>query len=142
MTARVLGWVATLILLAVAPGCSGTAGPPVAPVSGKVSFEGKPVAKGTVNFISDAGFGASAPLNSDGTFTLKSEHGNAVPLGNYKLSITPPPPAIDPSLPAGGSAPPVEAPDIPKKYREITTSGLTAVVAAGTNNFTFDMKPQ
>lgn len=127
------------IVLSVA-GCF-QSGPPISEVSGKVSFQGEPVTEGIVNFVSESGFGVRATLNNDGSYRLRSHHGNGIPLDTYKVSIAPP--RFDP-VPADLSKPPPrqpEYPNIPQRYRSLQSSGLVAQVGAEANVFDFDMQP-
>lgn len=120
-------------------GDGGAEAPPIATVSGKVTFDGTAVSEGVVNF-NGVGFGAQATLGSDGTYELTSQYGSGIPLGSYKISIEPPPPETKPD-----TAELVDAGDfenIPKKYRSPETSGFTAEVKEGSNTFDFDMKKQ
>jgi hypothetical protein len=120
--------------LCVAAGCGGGPSKPSATVSGEVLFEGKPVEAGMVNFESPAtGMATQAPLRS-GSFQFPQP----VPLGSYKVSIAPPP---DPPPVPGQTQPPADPKDIPKKYRSITTSDLTAEVKSGGAPFKFELKP-
>ncbi len=120
-------------------GCGGADNaPPIAPVSGRVTFQGQPVAPGVVNFASEAGFAASANLDSDGKFRLVSQYGSGIPHGTYKVTIAPPPPAM------GEGENPVAPPDdpkIPKKYRDFATTDLKADITDGSKEFSFDLKP-
>ena len=72
-------------------GC-GRAGPPIAPVSGTVRMNGKPLTEGNVCFASAEGFAASAPVKPDGTFRLGSQYGKGIPLGTYRVTVVPPAP--------------------------------------------------
>ena len=58
--------------------------------------------------------------------------------GTYQVRVTPPQ-VIDP---ADGSPPPkpIENADIPAKYREYQTSGLTTTIGVGTNEFNVELK--
>ncbi len=118
-------------------GCSGRSGPAVGEVSGKVTFQGKPVAKGRVTFMnSQAGAGDDAELNPDGTYALKTP----LPVGDYKVTVMPliVRKSEGPRTPTVGVELP--APDIPEKYRNTGTSDLKATVKEGKNELNFDMK--
>jgi hypothetical protein len=126
--------VASLLLFA---GCD--SGPPVGQVSGKVTFRGQPVTEGRVSFTHvDAGYGADALLEEDGTFSIVTDEGGLL-VGDYRVSVTP---LVvmddsDPNTPPVGVEKP--APNIPKKYRDESTSGFTASVTEGRNEVNFDM---
>lgn len=127
--------VALVALLPCLSGCGG-GGPPAGEVSGKVTFEGKPVKEGLVSFMSQAGTGDEAQLNSEGAFTITKP----LPVGDYKVMVTP----LIVRGQDGGKGPEVgierPAPDIPAKYRVIGTTDLKATVKEGKNQFNFDMK--
>ncbi len=126
--------VALVVMGTLLTGCSEKAdGPPTARVSGTVTFQGQPVQAGKVNFESDPpGYGASATIKQ-GKFSVDGD----VVLGNYKVTITPPPPG--PPVP-GQTAELVDAKDIPEQYRVVKTSDLTAKVESGSNTFKFELK--
>ena len=49
---------------------------PTAPVSGKVTYHGKPLGFGRIAFIHSSGQAAGAEIAADGTFTLTAYQGN------------------------------------------------------------------
>jgi hypothetical protein len=80
-----------LILLLAAAGC----GPKVAPVSGKVTFDDKPLVNATVIFMPDSdqmnpGPGSKAKTDQDGQFSLELMSGDTkgALVGKHKVSIT------------------------------------------------------
>jgi len=80
--------------LVVAPGCGSDNGLTLAKVSGKVTYNGKPVTNGTVFFKPDestgtVGPGAAAALKADGTYIMSTENPNdGVIVGTHKVGIT------------------------------------------------------
>jgi hypothetical protein len=124
-----------VVLLA---GC-GPSPPAIAPVSGRVTLDGKPLAQGYVCFASPDGYASSAPLEPDGSFRLVSQYGKGIPLGSYRVTIVPRTeegsvsmtPETKPRNPAANS--------IPAKYHYIHSSGLTAVVDADHCVFNFSL---
>ncbi len=123
-------------------GCGGGEDvPPLGRVSGNVTSDGKLVTAGDVNFVSDAGFAASAPILEDGSYQIVTQYGTGLPVGEYLVSITPPPPpaATDPETPA---PPPAPHPEIPERYRTIETSGLKVLVENGDLEFDIAMTPE
>ncbi|UUO06199.1 hypothetical protein M4951_22940 [Blastopirellula sp. J2-11] len=122
-----------LLLIATAvclTGCSGENAVPVSAVAGKVTFNDQPVSEGTVSFMSDQGFGASAPLEADGTYQLRSQHGAGLPHGAYKVIVQP---KEEEFLESERAPRKTQSSDIPAKYQEFATSGLEIVI---------DEKPQ
>ncbi len=117
-------------------GCGGSSGPvkKVGTVSGKVTFKGAPVTEGQIAFIDQAtGSAGGSPLGADGSYKLPQ----ALTTGNYAVVIQPPPLP----MPEEGKPPPKPQPyaNIPKKYREISTSGLSISIKEGTNPFDVEM---
>ena len=111
-------------------GCGGSSAPPAATVSGLVTLAGKPLAAGTLLFMTDEGQAASAVLGADGAYTL-----HCLP-GRYKVAVTPPAP-LDPLASPAGSPPAAtpSQPAIPKRYQDFGSSGVSLEVKAGANKF-------
>ncbi len=113
-------------------------------VSGLVTFEGKPVADAVVSFRPQNRPMAFGRTDAAGRFTLNTySKGDGVVKGVNRVSIEPWTPAPE-TFPEPGQDPrpwkEPERPDIPKKYRQEETSGLTVEVIAGKRNeFTFEL---
>ena len=61
------------LLIGSSPGCGGKSQfPETLPVSGKVTYKGQPVTKGTVTFQSDTGQPATGEIQPDGTYRLST----------------------------------------------------------------------
>jgi hypothetical protein len=114
-------------------GCGSSSG--VGQVTGRVTYRGEPVTKGAVVFEdNERGISVNAPLGGDGAFTARTHDLPGLPPGTYKL-------AVSPRTFGDGSAPLVVDPNstatpttiIPEKYQQSATSGLTTVVAPGSN---------
>ena len=128
---------AILSLGALPGGCS--KGPPTGEVQGKVTFKGKPVTEGSVQFLNPKeGGSAGADLNADGTYVIK----NPVVVGEYLVIVSPLIHIVD-TDPGKSPPAPVEkpAPNIPPKYRMQGTTTLKAKVQTGKNIRDFDMTP-
>ena len=109
------------------PGCSP---PPPGEVVGTVTLDGEPLNAAVVTFEDVAqGVGQSAPISA-GEFKMP------VPMrvGEYTVVIQPPPPP-----PPTAAAPPGPKVSIPEKYTKPGTSGLTATVESGKNDFDFKL---
>lgn len=120
-----------------AVGCGRNA-PAIYSISGKVTFQGKPVEAGMIRFSNPAlGVDIMAHLQSGGCYSVKTAKGDGLPEGTYRVAIEPP--RID--APVGAMVPPQqpECLDIPTKYRNISTSGLTLTVQPRSNAFDVDM---
>jgi hypothetical protein len=120
----------------LAAGCGGGR----ANVAGKVSYKGKLLATGTVSMVGPDGIVRQGAINVDGTYTV-----TGLAAGNVQIGVLSPRPVGDVRTGQRGGrgnrlAPPVDgAPDtsgwfaIPSTYQEPTTSGLSAVLASGSN---------
>jgi hypothetical protein len=139
----------------VACGCGG-AGSGTGQVTGKVSYQGKPLSVGTVAFFGSNNRVANSLILPDGTYTITN-----APMGEVKISVeTPPQPT------SGGSGGPpkgmmmdpakfgVKNPDakktamggqlekhvvVPDKYKDAQKSGLTYTVKAGEQTHNIDI---
>jgi hypothetical protein len=131
---------AAMLALALV-GC-GRTGPPIGSVSGKVTLNGKPVTNADICFASPEGYGASARLSANGEFRLGSQYGPGIPLGKYRVSIVPRRSETGPSpfapTPSGPKASKTPG-EVPAKYQNMETSGLTANVDGQQRVFTFDL---
>jgi hypothetical protein len=129
--------VLTIVLAGLATGCSGGGkAVTLAPVSGTVTLAGRPLTAGHVTFESAEGFAGSAPLDASGAFQMRCQHGDGMPVGQYRVSISPP--SRDPLDPTAPKQPPAT---IPFKYHIATTSGLEAEVRPGGGPYQFDLIP-
>ncbi len=105
-------------------GCGGK--PPVGSVSGKVTLGGQPLTAGVVQFSSQkTGVGASAKLDASGAYRIES-----IQVGDYEVAVQPPPPPAPHEMPQPAAAPRA---NVPPKYQDPKTSGLTATVKEGAN---------
>ena len=128
-------------------GC-GPSRPATAPVSGKVTYQGKPVAEGRITFLPEHGRPAMGTLGVDGSYrltTFKADDGAAP--GKYKVTI-------DATHVSGGAEPksfqdeqrlmnsgnvPKVTRLVPEKFSRPETSTLTAEVKPGPNTINFDL---
>lgn len=86
--------------------------------------------------MSEDGFGVSAPIGSQGTYSIyRSQYGKGIPLGTYKVIVTPPRTEIDESIEPGKQAKQPLCPEIPRKYCDFSTSGLEFTVGKDTQKF-------
>jgi hypothetical protein len=122
------------LVLAVVAGCGNSdAGVPVTthPVKGKVLLpDGKPLSQGVITFVptKQPGREATAKIESDGTFTLTTQHPNdGAAEGDYRVTIV-----SDLSVP--GAKPGSKRLVVNPKYEEENSSGLTATIKSGSND--------
>jgi hypothetical protein len=125
-----------LVLLALVIGCGGDSVKlPKAPVSGVVTYRGKPLSTGRIGFIHQSGQAASTDLATDGSYTLIAYQGkNEVVI----QSLAPEKPAPDSSV--GRIGLPRKESLIPARYSECATSGLTCEVKPSDNQADFALK--
>lgn len=108
-------------------------------VAGKVTFQGQPVSEGIVVFANDQqGVHMTADLKPDGSYQIITAKGAGLPLGTYTISVCPPLPQVTTGV---FGKPPAKKPypNIPVKYRNPKTSGLTLTVSEGENSFDIAM---
>jgi len=100
-----------------------------APVSGRVTFDGKALPQGIVYALPSKGRMAKGLIQQDGTFELSTySDGDGVQVGKHPLIVT--------ALPADeldGPEKKLRVP-VPRRYARPGTSGLTIDVQAGKDN--------
>ncbi len=123
-------------------GC-GNSGKKVWPVAGKVTFQGKPVCAGTIRFRGPTGVDMTSNLRSDGSYEIVMAEGRGLPEGDYQVAIIPLNAPAGTAIPMGPGAPPPKpvCNDIPAKYHDPATSGLTLTIPSDARRFDFDMQP-
>lgn len=143
MSIAKLGVVFSLaIVVGLITGC-GSGGQGLAPVKGKVTYKGKPVPNGTVNFnpVDTGKPSASGKIQPDGTYTLETYVGTrpspGAIIGAHKVVIV----AMQDQeglLPEQRAALP--PPIVPSKYTHPNTTDLTAQVENKENVIEIDLK--
>jgi hypothetical protein len=127
-----------LLVFAAFAGCQ--RGPKMAPVAGKVLYNGKPLEFGSIAFQPPRGQPAQGDIRSDGTFTLSTYRPNdGAVVGPHKVRI-----ACYESQRPGAPRPPGEQMLgkllIPEKYTLFDQSGFTAEVTEDrTEPYVFEM---
>ncbi|HJZ54179.1 MAG TPA: hypothetical protein VKE74_04445 [Gemmataceae bacterium] len=125
-------------LLAFAGGCGGRGD-----VSGKVTYQGKPLVWGTVQFEGSDGMLKQANINSDGTYSVQG-----MATGEAKVavsSINPKSSDFQPRVVEGRPGPPPRPEvqgwfPIPDKYDTPHKSGLVYTIKSGPNTIDIDLK--
>src|SRR5262249_44449760 len=120
---------ATLLLSGTA-GCTqnSEAHPQTVTVKGKVTYLGRPLMRGPINFLPDDGRPAIGEIQADGSYSLSTfNSGDGAVLGHHRVVVTSTDgdPTIMPGSP--GYRPPKEL--VPKKYMAADSSGLEANVS-------------
>jgi hypothetical protein len=122
-----------VLVLLVAAGC-GRDSARLAPVSGRVTYQGRPLAGGTIVFTPNPERGGSGPMayaeiQADGSFTLRTQREFGAVPGWHRVTV-----AAIPAPAVPGSAVPPEATRLPAKYSDPERSGLHQEVKAGLAN--------
>ncbi len=141
------GCAALLLALVAAAGC-GSSHPPTVRVSGRITYEGKPLEAGEVAFqptlAPDGALlrPAVGPIGPDGTYVLSTfAHGDGIVPGEYAVVVTSY--LGDPLVEELDPSPPPRPSRIPLKYASPATSGLQATIPAnarGRLTFDFDLE--
>jgi hypothetical protein len=123
------------VLLFVESFPSKIASGPTGKAGGKISLKGGNLPEGTVvTFLSKEGYIASGNSGSDGSFKLTFEGGDSIPVGTYKVQLSPAAGAGG-DVPSDPSKPIPETPPLPfpVKYTASSTSGLQFEIKEGEN---------
>jgi len=107
------------LLLVMADGCDD--GPSTYTVKGSVSYQGKPVTGGLINFKPARGQPLGGGIKADGSYEFQ------LPAGEYLVRIDTPP-EIPEGWKEGDPHPELGPREVPAKYARFRTSGLTAMV--------------
>ena len=141
------------LLLIAAAGCGPDDGlPKRLPVSGRVTYNGEPLANGTITFVPEdpTGRGAFGTIeDGDYRLTTQDQDDGAIP-GKYKVAIasTEQPDLSEAAAQAGAGVMDqgmvAEADQqakslIPERYADAAQSGLTAEVERGSTSFDFEL---
>jgi hypothetical protein len=100
--------------------------PRTAVVRGTVTYKGKPVPNGTVNFIPAEGPAATGDIARDGSYSLTTfRKGDGAILGTHKVVVVA---MQDQSGVAVEASTPLPPPIVPMKYTSLSTTDLQADV--------------
>ena len=134
-------------LLVTAAGC-GPRRPETAPVSGRVTYQGKPVTAGRIVFQSEKGHMAVGTIVPDGSYRLTTfAPGDGAMLGHYRVTVEavratggslPTSLADEARARAAAQKPRVEL-LVPESYSELESTPLTAEVKPGPNTIDFNL---
>ncbi|UUO08725.1 hypothetical protein M4951_10500 [Blastopirellula sp. J2-11] len=132
----------TICLLGLISGCSSGGRLETAAVTGKVTYQGKPLPYGSISFRPEAGSPAYAKIKEDGTYSLSTfGNGDGAIVGKHQVLIvaTEADAGVAPANNSGIEMP-VTKSVIPQKYASFSTSKLTAEVISGkSNEFSFTL---
>jgi hypothetical protein len=125
------GRVAICLVSLLVLGCGG-GGDPLVPVSGKVSYQGKPLPRGTVSLRADKTKGnttdhqPTGSIGPDGTFKVFTAGREGAPPGWYKVVIF----ATEEDRPSAAAHPGLPQTVIPHTYNQPGTTPLAIEVQA------------
>lgn len=122
-----------LTILTTLSGCSLNAPPEgKGDVQGSVTYKGEPVRNAQVElYAAEIGSGALVETDSEGKFTVSAP----ILVGTYKVAVGPIPPGQG-EMPDPNKK---MSPDLPKKLRDVQTSGLTVTVVEGENDVKLEL---
>lgn len=104
-------------------------------IEGTVSYKGEPVRSGILRFVGTGGVFATAPIRTDGTFTIT----DVIP-GEFQVGITAAPVSSSSSSDGKKSAAVAKAAPLPEKYRKPETSGLKYTIGTDTRKLDIELK--
>src|SRR5262249_46851072 len=109
---------------------------PLLSVHGRVTYRGVPVRAGTVVFVPDGSRGchgplAQAELQSDGSYTLRTEDAAGAAAGWYRVTVAS---VRMPEGPTEGGKVVAPITLVPEKYRSPDLSGLSCEVRTDRDN--------
>jgi hypothetical protein len=124
-----------LVVSLLLTGC-GTSTPPLAEVSGTVSYRGQPLPGGVIVFTPDPAKGSSGPLassvlQSDGSFVLQTGTATGAAAGWHRITVVS---IRDPEVNPGPYQLAIPPSLIPERYRNPDLSGLSREVHLGEKN--------
>ena len=122
-----------LVIATVALTGCGRRGNELAPISGKVTYQGKPLPFGSVMFLPKSGPPATGIIQPDGTFNMITRGlGDGASVGTNRVRVV----CLESQAPSnnisGGEAL-AGRPLIPQKYSSWETSGIDVDVRSGAN---------
>ena len=135
--------VCVLLACTLAPlvfaGCGGSSTPKTYPVTGVVTFQGRPLPDAVVMFFAEGGRSATGATNAQGEFTLTTfVPGDGALSGPKKVALGEP--AVEPKE-GDYSVPEPKPPRFPVRYTDPNQSGLQFEVKPGEENkFTIELK--
>jgi len=145
VSGRIVASALCAVLILSSLGCGGEKAPPLFPVSGKVMYQGKPVAGAKVAFVAanedpkkpSAAGRAGAETDADGAYELSwgKDQLAGCPAGNFKVIIFA---FQDLGDQADDEVKPPSL--IPEMYNNPVTSGLKATVKEEDNEINFNLE--
>lgn len=127
-------WPSVLFVVAMMVGC-GPPRPPLVPVGGIVTLDGRPLAGGAVRVIPHNARAASGTIGPDGRFVLGTwADADGCVTGTHAVEVMPPATGGDERSPA-----PAKPAPFPRRYQSAETSGVTVTVTGPTSDLTIPL---
>jgi hypothetical protein len=133
MTSRLVGGLVLCILLPLLAGCGRGWGN----VSGKVTYKGQALPKGTITFFDETNQAVSSGIGADGSYAVSK-----VAAGKVKIAVALPMPifmAGDKEGAARAAAERKKLPNLPARYADYEKSGLDREVKRGDQTLDLDL---
>lgn len=135
------------LALAAVFGCTKSADPTLAPVSGTITLGDQPLTNATVTFVpkdGTPGFGGVGKTDGAGRYTLRGSRDDAlgIPPGAYRVVISKRLMPDGSEVPASDRTPPMASPakeSLPETYSSMTMTKLIADVPAGGRTVDFSL---
>lgn len=125
-------------LIAAIGSMTGCGGRYDASVKGAITFDGKPLPRGTIKFVPDeSGPAAYGMIESDGSYSIMTGREKGLPPGPYTVTVVANEPSVqgqNPSLP-----PAPGKPITPPWFRDQTKSPLKYTIKPGKNEINLDL---
>lgn len=127
-------------------GCGGSA-QPRGTAAGTVTIDGEPLGGGTIVFENvSSGLAVTGGIAQDGSYTMRTHQGDGLPVGSYRIAVTPQIVAATDENPLASESLIASSPSpstvIPLEYQSTTSSALRVQVNEGRNPpFNFDLAP-
>jgi hypothetical protein len=102
-------------------------------VSGTISFNGKPITSGVINFLAQGARPQGGGINADGSYSFE------LPPGEYQVRIDTPQPLPE-GWKEGQPLPKLPPRQVPEKYASFNSSGLKANITGNEDPQTVDFK--
>lgn len=102
-------------------------------IEGTISYKGVPLQSGILRFVGTGGAFATAPIRSDGSFTITDVAPGEVQVGIMETPRSTPPPDAK-GAPAAKQAP------LPAKYKNPEQSGLKYTINEDTKKLDIELK--
>ena len=131
---RFLVIAAAVVWCVQAAGCQRRAERPMAPVSGNVTYRGKPLPHGQIVMIHDSGQAGASAIRPDGSYEVKAQVG-----ANRVMIICMDDPSFTQTNPEIGLPLKEFKSLIPTRYTDYVSSHLTINVVDGGNNLDWNL---